>query len=78
MGNLGAGKTDEYHFDSKESSIRVASLSETQSEKSTIHEMHYFITHNREIIVPMPDKEGYMENNTVGTRYSSGGGTRQK
>ena len=71
MDNLGHGKTGGYHFDSKNSSIRVASLNETQRERSTIHETHHFASHNREIIVPMPDKGGYMVHNTVGTRQSS-------
>lgn len=71
MDNLGYGKTGGYHFDSKNSTIRVASLNETQRERSTIHETHHFASHNREIIVPMPDKGGYMVHNTVGTRQSS-------
>ena len=69
--NLTPGKTGGYHFDSKNSSIRVASLNETQRERSTIHETFHFASHNREIIVPMPDKGGYMVVNTVGTRQSS-------
>lgn len=71
MDDLGYGKTGGYHFDSKNSSIRVASLNETQRERSTIHETHHYVSHNREIIVPMPDKGGYMVHNTVGTRQSS-------
>ena len=62
MDNLGHGKTGGYHFDSKNSSIRVASLNETQRERSTIHETHHFASHNREIIVPMPDKGGLFWN----------------
>lgn len=69
--NPGNGKTGGYHFDSRNSLIRVASLNETQRERSTIHETHHFASHNREIIVPMPDKGGYMVHNTVGTRQSS-------
>lgn len=71
LDNIGSGKTGGYHFDSKNSSIRVASLNEAQRERSTIHETHHFASHNREIIVPMPDKGGYMVHNTVGTRQSS-------
>ena len=71
LDNIGNGKTGGYHFDSKNSSIRVASLNEAQRERSTIHETHHFASHNREIIVPMPDKGGYMVHNTVGTRQSS-------
>lgn len=69
--NPGNGKTGGYHFDSRNSSIRVVSLNETQRERSTIHETHHFASHNREIIVPMPDKGGYMVHNRVGTRQSS-------
>lgn len=71
VGNLAPGKTGGYHFDTKESSIRVASLNETQRERSAIHETLHFASHNREIIVPMPDKDGYMVHNIVGTRQSS-------
>lgn len=71
LDNIGSGKTGGYHFDSKNSSIRVASLNEAQRERSTIHETHHFASHNREIIVPMPAKGGYMVHNTVGTRQSS-------
>lgn len=69
--NLPPGKTGGYHFDSKNSSIRVASLNETQRERSAIHETFHFASHNREIIVPVPDKGGYMVVNTVGARQSS-------
>lgn len=68
---LAPGKTGGYHFDSKNSSIRVASLNETQRERSTIHETYHFASHNKEVYVPMPDKQGYMVYNTVGTRQSS-------
>lgn len=71
LDNIGSGKTGGYHFDSKNSSIRVVSLNEAQRERSTIHETLHFASHNREIIVPMPDKGGYMVYNTVGTRHSS-------
>ena len=51
LDNIGSGKTGGYHFDSKNSSIRVASLNEAQRERSTIHETHHFASLNREIMV---------------------------
>lgn len=69
--NLAPGKTGGYHFSSNNSSIRVAALNALQVERSTIHETYHFASHNREVIVPMPDKNGYMVYNQVGTRQSS-------
>ena len=69
--DMGPGKTGAYRLDGTKSTIRVRSVNEAQRERTAIHETHHFASHNREVIVPMPEKNGYMVYHTVGTRRSS-------
>ena len=68
---MGPGKTGVYRFDGTKSTIEVRSVNENQRERTAIHETLHFASHNREVIVPMPEKNGYMVYHTVGTRRSS-------
>ena len=68
---MGPGKTGVYRFDGTKSTIEVRSVNEAQRERTAIHETLHFASHNREVIVPMPEKNGYMVYHTVGTRQSS-------
>jgi hypothetical protein len=70
-GNNNSKTTGGYHYDNNSSSIYVYSLNEAQRERTTIHETKHFTSHNREIIIPMPDKGGYKVCNTIGTRQAS-------
>ena len=65
------GKTGVYRFDGTKSTIKVRSVSENQRERTGIHETMHFASHNREVIVPMPEKNGYMVYHTVGTHRCS-------
>lgn len=69
--DMGPGKTGVYRFDGTKSTIEVRSVNEAQRERTAIHETLHFASHNREVIVPMPEKNGYMVYHTVGTRQSS-------
>lgn len=69
--NMERGKTGGYLYHDGKSSMTIASISEAQRERSTIHETLHFHSNHKEIYVPMPEKDGYMVYNTVGTRQSS-------
>lgn len=66
-----SGRSGAFHTMNGKSSIEVAVLSEAQMERTTKHETNHFASKNREIIVPMPDKGGYMVYQTVGMRHTS-------
>ena len=57
-----------YSFTNGHSEIAVSALNKGQMERSTQHETNHQCSHNREVIVPDPQKHGYWRYNTVGTR----------
>lgn len=69
--NPNLGRTGVFRTMSGKSSIEVSALSKDQMERTTKHETNHFASKNREIIVPMPDKDGYMVYQTVGMRHTS-------
>lgn len=71
VAEMPAGKTGVYRFDGHSSTIMVRSVNEGQRERTAIHETLHFASHNREVVVPMPEKNGYMVYHTVGTHRSS-------
>lgn len=65
------GRTGGYTMHNGKSTAEISAISKEQMERSTKHETNHFASKNREIIVPQPDKNGYMVYNTVGMRQSS-------
>lgn len=65
------GRTGGYMMHNGKTTAEISIISKEQMERSTKHETNHFASMNREIIVPQPDKNGYMVYNTVGTRQSS-------
>lgn len=69
--NPNLGRSGAFHTLNGKSSIEVSALSKEQMERTTKHETNHFASKNREIIVPFPDKGGYMVYQTVGMRHTS-------
>lgn len=69
--NSNSGRSGAFRTMNGKSSIEVSALSKDQMERTTKHETNHFASKNREIIVPMPDKGGYMVYQTVGMRHTS-------
>ena len=69
--NPSKGRTGGYMMHNGKTAAEISIISKEQMERSTKHETNHFASKNREIIVPQPDKNGYMVYNTVGTRQSS-------
>lgn len=65
------GNTGGYRFLNGESRIEVSAINQQQMERSTKHETNHFASKHQEIIVPDPERKGYMVYNTVGTRQAS-------
>ena len=63
--------TGVYSFYNGRSVIEVASIDPEQMERTTIHETNHFMSHNHEVFVPQPDRNGYTVFSTVGTREKS-------
>lgn len=69
--NPNSGYSGVFRTMNGKSSIEVSALSKDQMERTTKHETNHFASKNREIIVLMPDKGGYMVYQTVGMRHTS-------
>lgn len=69
--NPNSGRLGVFHTMNGKNRIEVSALSKEQMERTTKHETNHFASKNREIIVPMPDKGGYMVYQTVGMRHTS-------
>ncbi len=63
--------TGVYSFYNGRSVIEIASIDPEQMERTTIHETNHFMSHNHEVFVPQPDRNGYTVFSTVGTREKS-------
>lgn len=69
--NPNSRRSGRFHTLNGKNSIEVSARSEAQMERTTKHETNHFASKNREIIVPMPDKGGYMVYQTVGMCHTS-------
>lgn len=69
--NVAHGCTGYYMYVNGKSCMEVSVINDQQIERSTKHETNHFASKNREIIVPLTDRNGYIVYQTLGTRQAS-------